>query len=256
MSDRHLHDLDRATALAARALAARPDTSAESLTRLLRSRWWLGAGLPTDVVIAQRRLTDPRRTSTPGARPSVRSLTPTEPWRVWGEQWDPSVHPHERLLRVYLAGAPGTGLQTVATITDHARRWSVPWLLSSRAMHERAPRPDATVLSVPASALPCVRAPLARLVGDLRPLLASRAPLLTLHVVRGVGIAESPEGGSGFGTHRCRLVAEAVLEHRDEPPALLQKHVHAAFWAAGIDPRRPYRSVEAAWQWHGERVAA
>lgn len=243
MSDRHLHDLDRATALAARALTARPDSSHESLTRLLRSRWWLGAGLPAEVVLAQRRLADPSR-------------PPVEPWRVWGEQWDPAVHPHERLLRVYLAGAPGTGLQTVATITDHARRWSVPWLLSSRAMHERSPRPDATVLSLPADSLGCVRAPLMRLVADLRPLLASRAPLLTLHVVRGVGIAESPATGTGFGLHRCGLVADAVLAHRGEPTALLQKRTHAAFWAAGIDPRRPYRSAAAAWQWHGERVAA
>ena len=243
MSDRHLHDLDRATALAVRALATRPDASCETLTRMLRQRWWLGLGLPGAVLAAQRRRADRHR-------------GPCEPWRTWGEHWDPATHPGQPLLRVYLACAPGTGLQTVATVTDRAHHWSEPWLLSSRALRQPVPRADATVLSVPVPSLAPLRHQLGRLVDDLRPFLASQAPLLTLHVTRGVGIAESPGPDASYGEHRCRLVAEAVLRHRDEPLATLQRRTQAAFWAVGVDPRRPYRSVDAAWQWHRERVAA
>ncbi len=243
MSDRHLHDLDRATALAVRALAARPDSTHEALTRMLRARWWLGAGLPGGVVRAQRRA-------------AGRSAPPNEPWRAWGERWDPAVHPHGELLRIFLACAPGTGLQTVATVTDHAHRWSEPWMLSSRALHEPVTRPDATVLTIPVTSLHPLRAPLQRLVTDLRPLLASQAPLLTLHVMRGVGIAENPRPDLSFGRHRCGLVAAAVLAHREEPLTRLQKRTQAAFWSVGIDPRRPYRSVDAAWSWQSQRVAA
>ena len=243
MSDRHLHDLDRATAFAARALATRPDATHETLTRMLRARWWLGSGLPGGVVRAQRR----------GAGLS----TPTsDPWRVWGERWDPAADPRGELLRIYLACAPGTGLQTVATVTEHARRWSEPWMLSSRALHEPVARPDATVLTVPVTSLAPLRAPLQRMVADLRPLLARQAPLLTLHVMRGVGIAESPRPDVSFGRHRCGLVAAAALAHREEPLTRLQKRTHAAFWSVGVDPRRPYRSVDAAWSWQPQRVAA
>jgi hypothetical protein len=243
MSDRHLHDLDRATALAVRALATRPDASCDALTRMLRQRWWLGLGLPGAVLAAQRRAADRHR-------------GPCEPWRTWGEHWDPVAHPAEPLLRIYLACAPGTGLQTVATVTDRARAWSEPWLLSSRALHQPVPTADATVLTVPVASLAPLRKHLARLVADLRPFLASQAPLLTLHVTRGVGIAECPGGDASYGEHRCRLVATAVLEHREEPLRELQRRTQAAFWSVGVDPRRPYRSVDAAWQWHRERVAA
>ena len=243
MSDRHLHDLDRATALAVRALATRPDASREALTRMLRQRWWLGLGLPVAALTAQRRAAD-------------RGRAPCEPWRTWGDQWDPATHPGHELLRVYLACAPGTGLQTVAAVTDRARHWSEPWLLSSRALHQPVPRADATVLTVPVSSLAPLRPHLTRLVSDLRPFLATQAPLLTLHVARGVGIAESPGPDAPFGEHRCRLVATAVLEHREEPLLLQQRRTQAAFWGAGIDPRRPYRSVDASWQWNRDRVAA
>ena len=243
MSDRHLHDLDRATALAVRALGTRPETSCEALTRMLRQRWWLGLGLPGAVLAAQRRAADRHR-------------VPQEPWRTWGEHWDPETHPRQELLRIYLACAPGTGLQTVATVTDRARRWSEPWLLSSRALHQPVPRADATVLTIPVASLAPLRARLDQLVGELRPLLSSQAPLLTLHVTRGVGIAESPGPDDSYGEHRCRLVAAAVLQHREEALRVVQRRTHAAFWAVGVDPRRPYRSVDAAWQWHRERVAA
>ena len=205
MSDRHLHDLDRATALAVRALRHPP-------RRVLRDAdpgccandGGYGLGLPGAVLAAQRRAADRHR-------------GPVEPWRTWGEHWDPATHPGQQLLRIYLACAPGTGLQTVATVTDRAHTWSEPWLLSSRALHQPVPRADATVLTVPVSSLAPLRHQLSRLVGELRPFLASQAPLLTLHVTRGVGIAESPGPDASYGEHRCRLVAAAVLRHREEP---------------------------------------
>ena len=163
-----------------------------------------GASVSRAVLAAQRRAEDRHR-------------VPCEPWRTWGEHWDPATHPHQELLRVYLACAPGTGLQTVATVTDRARRWSEPWLLSSRALQQPVPRADATVLTLPVASLDPLRHELRRLFTDLRPFLATHAPLLTLHVTRGVGIAESPGPDSSYGEHRCRIVAASVLAHREDP---------------------------------------
>jgi hypothetical protein len=243
MSERHLRDLDRATVIALRSLVLRPESTTDALTRLLHQRWWLGLGHPRPVVHAQR--TADRR-----------ALGACPPWRTWGEQWDHSTHAGEDLVRIYLSCAPGTALQTVATVTHRAQRWSQAWLLTSRALGQRVPRPDATSLVLPVAAIDPLRDELARLISDVRPFLATRAPLLTLHVTRGVGIAQNPPLGVSFGEHRCRLVADAVRAHHDAPLGEVQREVQAAFWRAGVDPRRPYRAADAQWQWHRERLAA
>lgn len=242
MSDRHLRDLDRGVVLALRSLALRPEASTDAVARLLHRHWWLGLA--------------PRASRVPPQRPSGAGST-SPPWRTWGERWDHEHQSHEPLLRLYLATAPGTALQTVATVTHRAQSWHEPWLLTSRGLARQVPAPDATALLIPATSLPPLRGRLDRLVDELRPLLATRTPLLTLPVARGVGLAEVPAQTS-FGWHRCRLVAEAVRVHRGHPLPLVQRAALAAFWDAGIDPRRPYRSVDAAWHWHGEpaRVVA
>ena len=61
-------------------------------------------------------------------------------------------------------------------MTDRARRWSEPWLLSSRALHQPVPRADATVLTLPVASLAPLRHELTRMITDLRPFLASYAP--------------------------------------------------------------------------------
>jgi hypothetical protein len=243
MSERHLRDLDRAVVMALRTLVLRPEASPEALTRMLHQRWWLGLGQPAPVLHAQRTV-------------DRRALGPCPPWRTWGERWDHSAHAGEELVRLYLACAPGTALQTVAAVTDRAQRWSEPWLLTSRALGQQVPRPDATTLVVPVVSLDALREELGRLISEVQPFLASRAPLLTLHVTRGVGIAQNPPLGASFGEHRCRLVASAVRAHREAPLAEVKHQVQAAFWKAGVDPRRPYRAVGAAWQWHRERLVA
>lgn len=243
MSQRHLRDLDRATVLALRTLVLRPEATPDALTRMLHQRWWLGLGQPAPVLHAQR--TADRR-----------GHGPCPPWRTWGDRWDHAAHVGDDLVRLYLACAPGTGLQTVAAVTDRARRWDEPWLLTSRALGQQVPRPDATTLVLPTTALETLHGELTRLVAVVAPFLASRAPLLTLHVARGVGLAQNPPLGTSFGEHRCRLVATAVHAHRDAPLPEVQHQVQAAFWKAGVDPRRPYRAAAARWQWHRERMAA
>lgn len=243
MSDRHLRDLDRATVLALRTLTLRPESTPDGLTRMLHQRWWLGLGQPAPVVHAQR--TADRR-----------ALGPCPPWRTWGERWDHAAYAGDDLVRLYLACAPGTALQTVAAVSDRAQRWDEPWLLTSRALGQQVPRPDATTLLVPVTSLDALRAELEGLIDDLRPFLASRAPLLTLHVTRGVGLAQNPPRGVSFGEHRCRLVATTARAHRDAPLPEVQRQVQAAFWQEGVDPRRPYRRADARWQWHRERLVA
>lgn len=238
MTDRHLRDLDRAAALAHRFLAVRPDADAATVTRMLRRRWWCGSTQP----VTDRSPGDP--------------AVPLTPWRTWGEHWDPAVHPDLPLLQLFLGCAPGTALQTVATVSHHAGRWSQPWLLSSRALQQRVPRPDATSLVFPVDSLPSLRTRLGSLVSEVRPFLGSQTPMLTMTVGRGAALAQAAPRGTTYGEHRCRLVAGAVVAHRHASPAEMQRQVREAYVAAGLDPRAPYRTVGADWHWRQDRVAA
>lgn len=259
MSDRHLHELERGVLLAWHALNGGLPTTREELTRLLYRRWWRAGGITDGRRGTRRRSPRALRVPLPreGGAADARSGPPPEPWRVWGPHWDVDLPAREDVLRIYLACAPHTALHVVAAVTERAGRWAEPWLLSTRALHQPVPTPDSTILSVPARSLAPLREEVRDLVSDVRPFLASQAPLLTLHVAAGVGIAQGPSDGSSFGLHRCGLVAGAVLATAaGRGPADPFRATLSAFNDARVDPRRPYRRTDASWQWHGEPAAA
>ena len=230
----HLHEIDRAVALARRAATSGLTPEPRRLTRLLHRTWYLG--------------TAAQRPVAPSAR--------VAPWRAWGPQWEPRTTGRSDLVRLSLCCAPHTSLHAVATAVTRLRDWDVPWLLSSRAVGRSVATPDSTALYVPADALADLRGPVRDLVAELQPFLASGIPALTLRIGRGAALAQTPGDGRPYGEHRCSLVAHAVLANLDQPHRVVVERTLTAFRLAQVDPGRPYRALGATWEWEGRRLSA
>lgn len=238
MNHRYLDAIDRAVLLARRAAHGGHLAEPERLTRFLYHQWYLGRSAGPQVPA-------PPRQRTAG------------PWRAWSPAWDEGLTRRGGdLVRLFLSCAPHTTLHAVSVVTQHAREWDAPWLLTSRSLELAVPRPNATVLHLPASTVEALRAPIEAMLEDLEPFLASSVPALTLRVGRGAALAQSPADGRTFGEHRCALIARSVLTHREHRHEVQLKATFEAFRGADVDPFRPYRSLDASWEWAGQTVAA
>ena len=247
MTSRHLEEIDKAVHLARRAAVNGRLREPEALTRFLYRRWWLGRP-------PVRSLTGP-----PPVVPRQRDerAAPPAPWRVWGPRWTENrTCTGSGLVRVYLACAPHTSLHAVAAVAAQAESWEHPWLLSSRALGQAVPSPDATVLYLPADALDDLHDPLERLVHEIRPFLAASLPLLTLRIARGVALAQNPHDGTSFGEHRCGILARSVLDNLHVHHREVVDRTYSAFVDHRVDPRRPYRELDANWEWERKARAA
>jgi hypothetical protein len=87
------------------------------------------------------------------------------------------------------------------------------------AFHAKAPsdpadyvRADAGVLYMSKADVLRALQPLREMHGVLSSGLGSATPMFTRRLARGLAIAEDPGDGSSFGQHRCRLVAEGLLQ--------------------------------------------
>lgn len=247
-SKTHTADLEKAVVLAHRAETIGRLAEQAPLTRFLYRHWFLGKPVLT-VRSAPPVSAVPTVPRQGGARPRA--------WRTWGPAWtEDRTARGADLVRLHLSCAPGTSLHAFATVSSHAREWDVPWLLTSRAVHQQVPDPDATVLLLPGEALDDLRRPLERLLDDLRPFLATSVPALTLRVAPGATLGQNPSDGRSYGEHRCGLIAASVLQGLGNPHRDLVGRTRQSFADAGVDPVRPYRAADARWDWHGAVRAA
>jgi hypothetical protein len=227
---RHIDELESAVRIARQAVAVGLAAEPEPLARLLYARWYL------------RRLPRHGRTHPPLARP----------WQTWGPRWTTDLDAGgAEVVRLDLSIAPPTALHVVAAVTARARHWDHPWRLSSvlpgPEPEDADPRPEPTVLHLPATALFPLRREIAPLVSELEPFLSRVVPALTLRIGHGASLAQEPGDGRTFGQHRSHLVAAAVLDtmrlhHREQVARTID-----AFADAGIDPDRPYLVRQARW---------
>jgi hypothetical protein len=252
MSHRHHEEIDRAVLLARKAVAGGRVDDPAKLTRLLYRHGFLGRR-PLTSVSAQV----PQQRRPQQAADRTAACGSTQAWRTWGRLWtEDRTCRGSDLVRLYLSCAPHTSLHAVAAVTAAARDWDHPWLLTSRALHQPVPGPDATVLYLPVDALDELRAPVQELLEELKPFLASTVPALTLEIARGAALAQNPADGRSYGVHRCSLVAATVIANRTHHHREVIERTFAALRDAGIDPQRPYRALGAHWEWDARVRAA
>lgn len=160
------------------------------------------------------------------------------------------------LGRLYFNADPETTVRLVDVFSRQLDTRRIPFTLKCPAHVRYCARVDSVVLYVAVRHLDALFELLGRELRDAAsPLreLADGTPLFTRELATGVGFAEDPGAGHSFGTHRSRLVAEALLAHagtraKDGSRASADKDGHdawracldATFSAAGLDPARPW----------------
>ena len=131
----------------------------------------------------------------------------------------------------------------VAAATRIAHRRRLPARLKVGNHRARFVRCDAAVLYVERDAL--LREPdvVAELYTALTDHLAEPVPALTRALAPGVGLAEDPGDGQSFGQHRCRLIADGLVDAHERGLGSLEERVaavHERFAAAGLDVDAPH----------------
>ena len=155
-----------------------------------------------------------------------------------GDVWD-----DQSIVRFYFHAPSSAVPELIEALTLQLNRYQVPFrmkALSEPAMYGRA---DAVVLYVARR----YHAISARIAGNLptsvaRQLLLS-TPLFTKVLQPGIGLAEDPNSGESFGMHRCRLVAEGVVDawqRNDQSVEGRVRAIAARFEKAGLKLDNPH----------------
>ncbi|HEY3640839.1 MAG TPA: T3SS effector HopA1 family protein [Xanthobacteraceae bacterium] len=145
------------------------------------------------------------------------------------------------LVRFYFHCAAEKAAPLLAALSPALNRFQVPFQAKAPASAALYDRTDAAVLYVAARYFAIT----ARIVAELceRVSLAPSVPLFTKRLWPGVGVAADPGGGESFGSHRCRLTAEGIVdawrEGKQDVPARLSS-VARRFSAVGLDLTRPH----------------
>jgi hypothetical protein len=145
------------------------------------------------------------------------------------------------LVRFYFNCHADGAATLVGELSAALNRFQTPFQLKTPAAPALYERTDAAVLYVSARYFPIV----ARIVMQIRDeiLLDADVPLFTKPLWPGIGVAMEPGSGESFGSHRCRLTAEAIVEawkRGDNETSAQLAAVAERFGAAGLDLARPW----------------
>jgi hypothetical protein len=149
----------------------------------------------------------------------------------------------EALIRLYWNLEPAGAIRFVDAVTFLLNQAGIGFRLKVLNDPSLYGRNDSAVLYLPASSLEAAHETLAEVHVAVKASLRDGIPALTKRIARGVGLAEDPLEGMSFGMHRCRIVAEGLVNswerkvNRDQDRLSL---VTRAFIDAGLDPDRPY----------------
>lgn len=147
------------------------------------------------------------------------------------------------LLRFYFnlraSGAPAL----LSALSRNLNRYQISFRFKTLTEASSYQRADAAVLYVAKRDFSLVREVLLTLAPAWQEFLRAEIPMFCTQLLPGIGMAEEPGNGESFGMHRCRLVAEGVVDAwlggTQELVARLEA-VRQRFAGAGITPTRPY----------------
>jgi hypothetical protein len=145
------------------------------------------------------------------------------------------------LTRLYFHCAAEYAAALIGELTSWLNRFQTPFQLKTPAAPALYGRTDAVVLYVSQRYVGI----LARIVEQVRkkvPLEAA-TPLFTKTLWPGIGAAVEPGSGESFGSHRCRLTAEGIVDAWLQGEQGVQARVASIeqrFVNAGLDLARPW----------------
>ena len=147
-------------------------------------------------------------------------------------------------VRVYWHVVEIGATRVVRMLTSRLNADDVPFELKVATHPLELHRCDAAVLYLSVEHFHATRATLAAIASDATAYLRPRIPALTLELAPGVGLAEGTRDAVSFGTHRCGLIAEAVVRAHEQGltrPAARLAMVADRFAEAGVALDAPYR---------------
>jgi hypothetical protein len=149
----------------------------------------------------------------------------------------------QSLLRFYWNVGPAGAAPLIGELTGSLNRFQLPFRLKCPLYPPAYARIDAAVLYVARRYYELASELVADVHASVAEHLDDEVPLFTLPLARGLSLAEDPGGAESFGTHRCRLLAEALVEaHRagetDVPDRM--DRVRQVFDRNGLDFERPW----------------
>jgi len=124
----------------------------------------------------------------------------------------PEQQVESRPTRIYFnideAGAPGL----VRAVSTELNRFGIPFRFKTLSYSGAYTRSDGAVLFFGKRFFPAIARLLPRLVAEVKDHLRPATPLFSKKLRDGVGLAEDPGNGESFGSHRIRLVAQAMWD--------------------------------------------
>jgi hypothetical protein len=148
------------------------------------------------------------------------------------------------VVRVYwhvtASGAPAL----MRALSARLNALRMPFRLKVADHPARLDRCDGAVLYLPGERFDATRPTLLAAAAELAGHLRTSIPAFTLPLARGVGLAEHDGGAESFGSHRCRLLAEALVRADQLGVGALDKRIavvanHFAEHGVAIDA--PFR---------------
>jgi hypothetical protein len=145
------------------------------------------------------------------------------------------------VIRFYFNCRADSAASLLGAISSGLNRFQVPFRIKALLRPEHYDRTDSMVLYVAARYFGIT----SRVIELIREkvALSPSVPLFTKRLWPGIGVAVEPATGESFGLHRCRLVAEGIVDAwrdgKQDVPLRLGA-VAARFAAAGLDLTRPY----------------
>ncbi|HUN41404.1 MAG TPA: T3SS effector HopA1 family protein [Acetobacteraceae bacterium] len=145
------------------------------------------------------------------------------------------------VIRFYFHCPAISAAPLFAALSAALNRFQVPFHLKGPVSPRLYDRTDAVVLYVAARFFNIT----ARIVSSLerQEWFAASTPLFTKPLWPGIGVAVDPGTDESFGSHRCRLCAEGIVDAWREGKQDVRTRlaaVAARFAAAGLDINRPY----------------
>jgi hypothetical protein len=145
------------------------------------------------------------------------------------------------LIRFYFHCAAENAAPLLGALSSALNRFQIPFQLKAPVSPALYGRTDAVVLYIAARFSDIT----ARIVSPVREHieLGPTVPLFTKQLWPGIGVAVDPGTGESFGSHRCRICAEGIVDAWREGKQGASARLTAAsarFATAGLDITRPY----------------
>lgn len=160
-----------------------------------------------------------------------------------------SVDPNSQTVRIYFNISPEGAVLLMGGITQHLNAAKISFQFKALYNPADYDRYDAAVLYIQKQDYETVRLLLQNLYAEAQAHFGEETPLFTKFLAPGLGLAEEPnqkfaaQEKESFGTHRCRIVANGLLEAwqtgEDSPEQRMQSILNH-FSYLGIDLSYPY----------------